>query len=127
MIPDEELTKFIEAYGDALRQGPRAIAEFHAEPCVTAQPGAVRVHQTRHEIAALLAEIDAAHRARGFTYADVLDMNVHALGPDSAIAIVQWAYKGACAELLWKSTSAYNLHRCHGVWQIVVATDRVIE
>jgi hypothetical protein len=35
----DEVKRFIEAYGDAFHRGPRAIAEFYAEPCVTARMG----------------------------------------------------------------------------------------
>ena len=43
-------------------------------------------------------------------------------GPNSALATVQWAYKGACEEMLWKTTFSYNLYRRDGVWKILVQT-----
>ena len=44
------------------------------------------------------------------------------LGSNSALATVQWAYKGACEEMLWKTTFSYNLYRRDGVWKILVQT-----
>ena len=118
----EEVTKFIEAYRDAFSHGPKAIADFYAEPCVTARSGVVRVNPTRHDTEMLFAEVDATYRTRGFTHGDILTIDVQPLGANSALATVQWAYKGACEELLWKTTCSYNLYRRDGIWVILVQT-----
>jgi hypothetical protein len=118
----DEVAKFIHAYGDAFRLGPGAIAEFYAEPCVTVRMGVVRVSQTREDTERLITEVDATDRARGFTYGEALAIDVKPLGATSALATVQWAYNGACAELLWKTTFSYNLHRRDGAWKILVQT-----
>ena len=118
----EDVTKFIEAYGGAFSRGPSAVAEFYAEPCVTARMGVVRVNLTRKETESLLTEVDATYRARGFTHGDVLAIHVEPLGANSALATVQWGYKGACEELLWKTTFSYNLYRRDGAWKILVQT-----
>ena len=118
----EEVTKFIEAYRGSGSHGPDVIAEFYSEPCVMAGRGVVRVNPARHDTELLLVEVEAEHRARGFTHRDILNMNVQALGSNSALATVQWAYKGACEELLWKTTFSYNLYRRDGVWKILVQT-----
>ena len=118
----EEVTKFIAAYRDSLGHGPSAITEFYAEPCVTAGMGVARVNPTRHDTELLFVEEDARYRARGFTRGDILTMDVQPLGSSSALATVQWAYKGACEEMLWKTTFSYNLYRCDGVWKILVQT-----
>jgi hypothetical protein len=118
----DEITKLIHAYGDAFRLGPSAIVEFYWEPCVTVRMGVVRVNQTREDTERLFAEVDASYRARGFTYGEPLAIDVQPLGANSALATVQWAYNGACAELLWKTTFSYNLHRRDGAWKILVQT-----
>jgi hypothetical protein len=118
----DEITKLIHAYGDAFRLGPSAIAEFYWEPCVTVRMGVVRVNQTREDTERLFAEVDASYRARGFTYSEPLAIDVQPLGANSALATVQWAYNGACAEFLWKTTFSYNLHRRDGAWKILVQT-----
>jgi hypothetical protein len=118
----DEITKLIHAYGDAFRLGPSAIAEFYWEPCVTVRMGVVRVNETRQDTERLFAEVDASYRARGFTYGEPLAIDVQPLGANSALATVQWAYNGACAELLWKTTFSYNLHRRDGAWKILVQT-----
>ena len=118
----EEVTKFIEAYRGSFSHGPNAIAAFYSEPCVTATMGVVRVNPTRHDTELLLVEVDAGNRARGFTHGDILNMDVQALGSNSALATVQWAYKGACEEMLWKTTFSYNLYRRDGGWKILVQT-----
>jgi len=118
----DEITKLIHAYGDAFRLGPSAIAEFYWEPCVTVRMGVVRVNETREDTKRLFAEVDASYRARGFTYGEPLAIDVQPLGANSALATVQWAYNGACAELLWKTTFSYNLHRRAGAWKILVQT-----
>jgi hypothetical protein len=118
----DEITKLIHAYGDAFRLGPSAIAEFYWEPCVTVRMGVVRVNQTREDTERLFAEVDASYRARGFTYGEPLAIDVQPLGANSVLATVQWAYNGACAELLWKTTFSYNLHRRDGAWKILVQT-----
>jgi hypothetical protein len=118
----EEVTKFVEAYRDSLGRGPGAIAEFYSEPCVTAGMGVVRVHPTRSDTELLFAEEDARYRARGFTHGNILTMDVQPLGSNSALATVQWAYKGACEEMLGKATFSYNLYRRDGVWKILVQT-----
>lgn len=118
----EHVTKFIEAYRDSFSRGASAIAEFYSEPCVTAATGVVRVNPTRKDTELFLAEVDATYQARGFTHGDVLTMHVEPLGSNSALATVQWAYKGACEELLWKTTFTYNLYRRDGVWKILVQT-----
>ena len=118
----EEVTKFIEAYRGSGSHGPSAITEFYAEPCVTAGMGVARVNPTRHDTELLFVEEDARCRARGFTHGDILSIDVHALGSDSALATVQWAYKGACEERLWKTTVSYNLYRRDGVWRILAQT-----
>ena len=118
----EEITKFIEAYRGSWRHGPSAIAEFYLEPCVMATMGVVRVNPTRRDTELLFVEVEAGYRARGFTHGDILDIDVHALGSNNALATVQWAYRGACEELLWKTTVFYNLYRRDGVWKILVQT-----
>ena len=118
----EEVTKLIEAYRDAFSHGPSAIVEFYSEPCVTAGMGVVRVNLTRNDTELLFAEVDATYRARGVTRGDILTMDVQPLGSNSALATVQWAYKGACEEMLWKATFSYNLYRRDGVWKILVQT-----
>jgi len=118
----EDVAKLIEAYGDAFGRGPSAIAEFYAEPCVTARAGVARVHATRKDVESLFAEVEETYRARGFTHGDVLSLQVEPLGSNSALATVQWAYRGACEELLWKSTFSYNLYRLDGRWKILIQT-----
>ena len=118
----EEVTKFIEAYRDCLGRGPSAIAEFYSEPCVTARTGVARVNLTRNDTELLFVEDDARYRARGFTHGDILTIDVQPLGSNSVLATVQWAYKGACEEMLWKTTFSYNLYRIDGVWRILVQT-----
>jgi hypothetical protein len=118
----EDVTKFIEAYRGSFSRGPSAIAEFYSEPCVTARMGVVRVSPTRHDTELLFVEEDAMCRARGFTHTDILTMDVQPLGFNGALATVQWAYKGACEEMLWKTTLSYNLYRRDGVWKILVQT-----
>ena len=112
----------MEAYRDAFSAGPRAIAEFYSEPCVTARMGVVRVNPTRSDTERLFVEIDAGYRTRGFTHGDIFTIDVQRLGSNSALATVQWAYKGACEELLWKTAFSYNLYRRDGVWKILVQT-----
>lgn len=118
----EDVTKFIEAYRDAFHRGPRAIAEFYSEPCVTARMGVVRVSSTRKDTEALFTDVDATDRTRGFTHGEILGIDVELLGANSALATVQWAYMGACEELLWKTTFSYNLYRRDGAWKILVQT-----
>ena len=118
----EDVTKFIEAYRDSFSRGPSAMAEFYSEPCVTARVGVVRVNATRNDTELLFVEVDARYRARGCTHANILTIDVQPLGSNSALAIVQWAYKGACEEMLWKTTFSYNLYRRDGVWKILVQT-----
>ena len=122
MSQDDELSKFVERYRAALGDGPRALAELYAEPCVSAQAGTVRVHPTRADIEQRAAQIDAGYRTRGFTHADLLTMSLQRLSADSALAIVRWAYKGACEELLWTTTCSYEFYRYEGAWKIVVET-----
>lgn len=118
----EDVTKFIEAYRDAFGRGPRAIAEFYSEPCVTVRMGVVRVNSTRNDTETLFTEVDTTYRARGFTHGEILGIDVELLGANSALATVQWAYMGACEELLWKTTFSYNLYRRDGAWKILVQT-----
>ena len=112
----------METYRDALGQGAQALAAFYAEPCVTARLGVARLNATRGDTERFFADLDAAYRARGFTHADIFTMDAQSLGSNSAFVTVQWAYKGACAELLWKATFSYNLYRRDGVWKILVQT-----
>jgi uncharacterized NTF2-like protein DUF6841 len=118
----DEVTKFIEAYRDAFSHGPSAIAEFYAEPCVTARMGVVRVNPTRNDTELLFVEVDAGYRTRGFTHGEIIAINVQPLGSNSALATVRWAYRGACDEMLWTTTFSYNLYRRDGVWKILVQT-----
>ena len=118
----EDVTKFFEAYRDSFSRGPSAMAEFYSEPCVTARVGVVRVNATRNDTELLFVEVDARYRARGVTHGDILTIHVQPLGSNSALATVQWAYKGACEEMLWKTTFSYNLYRRDGVWTILVQT-----
>lgn len=118
----EDVTQFIEAYRDAFSRGPRAIAEFYSEPCVTARMGVVCVSSTRKDTEAFFTDVDATDRTRGFTHGEILGIDVELLGANSALATVQWAYMGACEELLWKTTFSYNLYRRDGAWKILVQT-----
>jgi hypothetical protein len=84
--------------------------------------GVVRVNSTRKDTETLFTEVDTTYRARGFTHGEILGIDVELLGANSALATVQWAYMGACEELLWKTTFSYNLYRCDGAWKILVQT-----
>jgi hypothetical protein len=118
----EEMTKFIEAYGAALSYGPSAAIEFYSEPCLTVVMGVARMHPTRKDMELVLADVDATDRTRGFTRADLVTVDVQPLGASCALATVQWAFKGACDELLWTATVSYNLYRCDGAWKILAQT-----
>ena len=122
MAVREEVTKFIEAYGAALSSGPSAAIEFYAEPCLTVAMGMARMHATRNDMEIVLGDVDARDRTRGFTRADLVTVDVQPLGSSSALATVQWAFKGACDELLWTAAVSYNLCRCDGAWKILVQT-----
>ncbi len=117
-----EVTAFIEAYRDSFSQGPRAIAGFYSEPCVTARMGVVRVNPTRNDTESLFAEVDEKYRAAGFTYGDILALDVQPLGSASALATVRWAYKGVRDDTLWETTFSYNLYRRDGAWKILLQT-----
>jgi hypothetical protein len=121
-MSEEELTTFVEGYRAALSQGPRVLAALYAEPCVTAQKGIVRVHATREEIERRADDLHAGYRTRGVTHGDVRSVEVRRLGADSALAVVRWAFMGACDELLWTTTCSYELYRYGGAWKIVVET-----
>jgi hypothetical protein len=118
----DDVATFIESYRDAFSLGPRAMAELYAEPCVTARMGVVQVHPTRADTERFFAEIETAYHARGCTHGDILSIDVQPLGSSSALATVQWAYKGACSELLWKTTFSYNLYHRDGAWKILIQT-----
>ena len=118
----DDVAKFIEGYRDAFSRGPRAMAELYAEPCVTARMGVVQVHATRADTERFFAEIEATYRTRGCTEGDIRRLDVQPLGANSALATVQWAYNGACAELLWTTTFSSNLYRRDGNWKILVQT-----
>ena len=70
----DEVTKFIQAYRDAFGHGPRAVAEFYSEPCVTARMAVIRVNATRSDTERLFAEVvrelsagkEASHMATSF-------------------------------------------------------------
>jgi hypothetical protein len=119
---DNEVKRFIEAYRDSFGQGPSAIAQFYSEPCVTARMGVVRVNPTLIDTQQLFAEVDEKYRARGFTHADILALDVRPLGLNSALATVRWAYKGARGDPIWETTFSYNLYRRDGTWKILVQT-----
>ena len=118
----DEVTTLIDAYRDACPRGPAAMSVFYAAPCVVARMGLVRVNATRRETDEVLAEVDADHRTRGFTHAEIIAMDVQPLGARHALVTVQWAYMGACEELLWKATVSYHLYRAEGAWKILVET-----
>ena len=118
----DQVTKLFEAYRDAVGRGPSAIAGFYAEPCMTVRAGVARVLATRGDTERLFTEVEAQDRAKGFTYGEILSLDVKALGATSALATVKWAYNGACAELLWTTTFSYNLHLRDGAWTILVQT-----
>jgi hypothetical protein len=122
MTMREEVKKFIEAYRDSFSHGPSSIAEFYSEPCITARMGIVRVNPVRRDTELLFAEVDEKYRARGFTHGDIVTMDIHPLGSNSALATVQWAYKGAGGETLWETTFSYNLYWRDGAWKILVQT-----
>jgi hypothetical protein len=118
----DEVKRFIEAYRDSFSQGPAAIAKFYSEPCVTVRLGVVRVNPTLEDTQLLFGQVDEQYRARGFTHAEILSLNVHPLGSNSALATVHWAYKGAREDTLWETTFSYNVYRRDGVWKILVLT-----
>jgi hypothetical protein len=117
-----DVEAFIGAYRDSFSQGPRAIAAFYSEPCVTARMGVVRVNPTRTDTESLFAEVDEKYRAAGFTHGDILALDVQPLGASSALATVRWAYKDARGKALWETTFSYNLYRRDGAWKILVQT-----
>jgi hypothetical protein len=84
--------------------------------------GVVSVNTTLKDIHLLFTEIDERYRAKGFTHADILSLEIRPLGSNSILATVHWAYKGARENTLWETTFSYNLYRRDGVWKILVLT-----
>lgn len=118
----KEVEQFMKAYGNSFSEGPRVIASFYSEPCVTARAGVVRVHSTSKDIETLFVQVDKDYRARGFTHGAMVTMDVQLLGSNSAFATVRWAYKNIHEETAWETTFSYNLYRRNGAWKILVQT-----
>jgi hypothetical protein len=118
----DEVKRFFEAYRDSFSRGASAIAALYSEPCVTARMGVVRVNTSRKDTELLFAEVDKNYRAKGFTHADMVTLDVQPLGSNSALATVHWAYKGEDDKTLWETTFSYNLYRHDGAWKILVLT-----
>ena len=118
----DEMTSFFSAYRDAFSKGPAAIADFYAEPCVTARTGTVRVNATRKQTQVIFADIDRRYRAKGFTHGEMLSLEAKPLGANSVLATVHWAYKGAAGTTLWETTFSYNLYRYERGWKILLQT-----
>jgi hypothetical protein len=118
----DEVKRFFEAYRDSFSGGPRAIAKFYSEPCVTARAAVVRLNSTLKDTELLFEDIDQRYRARGFTHAAIVSLDARSLGSNSVLATVHWAYKGARDETLWETTFSYNLYRRDGAWKILLLT-----
>ncbi len=52
------------------------------------------VNPTRIETERFFDDVETTYRLRGFTHGDILTMNVQPLGSNSALATVQWGYRG---------------------------------
>jgi len=117
-----ELEAFFDAYRDSFPHGPTAIAEFYFEPCITARMGAVRVNPSHKEASELFAKVDAQYRARGYTHAEYVPLDLRAFGTNSALATIRWSYRGADGATIWQTTFSYNLYRRDGAWKILLQT-----
>ena len=108
---DPELESFFDGYRASFADGPKAIAAFYAEPCVTARAGVTRVNPSLEDTATLFAEVDKQYRARGFTRADYEVLDTKELRANSILATLRWSYKNDDDSTLWRTVFSYNLYR----------------
>ena len=117
-----DIRQFFDAYSAAFDEGPAAIAQHYHAPCITARMGIPTLNVTRHEVEGFFASVLEKHRAMGCARGQLVSLESQALGINSTLATVRWAYQDDSGKTLWEWTFSYNLYKSDGVWRILLQT-----
>jgi hypothetical protein len=117
-----ELNEFFDAYLDAWPRGALAIAEFYAEPSISARGGMLKAQPSRSDLAALFELVDKEYRSKGYDRGERRSFDYKPLGTGSALVTICWAYKRANGETIWETTFSYNVIKQSAGWKIYVQT-----
>ena len=118
----EEIREFFEAYNKSFEQSPAEIAKFYHEPCITARMGTANLNVRRADAEAFFAAALEKYRARGWVRGEIKSVRSERFGQNSALAVVDWAYKDKENKTIWEWTFSYNLYRQDGGWKIILQT-----
>ena len=119
---DDEIRRFFDAYNASFLESPEAVAKFYNEPCVTARMGVPNLNPTRQDTINFFGPVLERYRSRGWAYGEILSLEHRALGINSILATVRWAYKNKDGNTLWEWTFSYNLYKSEGGWKILLQT-----
>lgn len=119
---DDEVRRFFDAYNASFPQGAEAVAQFYSAPCITARMGQPNLNLTRQDTISFFGPVLERYRGRGWAYGEILDLEHRALGVNSILATVRWAYKDKGGNTLWEWTFSYNLYKRDGEWKILLQT-----
>ena len=99
-----------------------SIADFYAEPCITARMGNARLNATRADTEAFFGQVLDKYRSQGFHHASILSFDTRPIGVNSVIVTIKWAYKDQGDKALWEWTFSYNMYKSGGAWKILLQT-----
>lgn len=119
---DDEIRRFFDAYNASFLEGPEAVAQFYSAPGITARMGVPNLNVTRQDTINFFGPVLERYRSRGWAYGEILNLEHRALGINSILATVRWAYKDKGGNTLWEWTFSYNLYKRDGEWKILLQT-----
>ena len=103
-----DIRRFFDDYNASFVKGPSSIAEFYHEPCVTARMGTPTLNLTRRDCEVFFASVLEKYKARGWSRGELQKLEFQALGTNSVLATILWAYKDGAGKTLWEWTFSYN-------------------
>lgn len=117
----QEVEAFVDDYGPVFSTGdPSIVATKFHEPAMLVSGETVRTMETREDVARLFTAVfeNLAERDYGSSTAD--DVAVTPLGPDRALATVEWVRYTTDGDVLERLTTTHLFRRTDDGWKMVL-------
>jgi ketosteroid isomerase-like protein len=114
----QTFTNYIETFQ---RLDPHATLPYFHVPCIFMPPQGVRLLATAADVEALLTQVMAGLKTRGYARSELLDLHIKQMSENTALVSVSRVRYATDGRELERLGETYTLRRTDAGWKIVVA------